>query len=147
MSTKFQLEILNEHNRLRAQHSAPPLALSQPLCSYSQEWAQTIASRNKLQHRSERKYGENLYACFGKTAISGADAVQSWYQEKKDYTFGQSDPGNNFSKVGHFTQVVWKASRELGVGMAVNGSNVYVVCNYDPAGNYKNQYAANVTPT
>ncbi|XP_053687305.1 Golgi-associated plant pathogenesis-related protein 1-like [Sabethes cyaneus] len=147
MSAQFQQEVLNEHNRLRAQHSAPPLALSRSLCKYAQDWAQNIASRNRLQHRTERKYGENLYAQFGKTQIAGADAVQSWYQERKDYTYGQPDPGSNFTKVGHFTQVVWKGSRELGVGMAVNGRNVFVVCNYDPAGNYKNQYAQNVTAT
>ncbi|XP_058835803.1 Golgi-associated plant pathogenesis-related protein 1-like [Topomyia yanbarensis] len=145
MPHQFQQEVLNEHNRLRAQHSAPPLQLSQPLCRYAQEWAQTIAGQNKLQHRTERTYGENLYAMFGKTQISGTDPVRSWYSEKKDYIFGQPDPGSNFAKVGHFTQVVWKGTKQLGVGMATNGSNVYVVCNYDPAGNFKKQYAQNVT--
>ncbi|XP_058464604.1 Golgi-associated plant pathogenesis-related protein 1-like [Malaya genurostris] len=145
MSNQFHREVLSEHNRLRAQHSASPLQLSESLCKYAQEWAQLIASRNKLQHRTERTYGENLYAKFGKTNITGAEPVQSWYSEKKDYTFGQPDPGSNFSRVGHFTQLVWKESKQLGVGMATNGSNVYVVCNYDPAGNFKNQYARNVT--
>lgn len=36
---------------------------------------------------------------------------------------------------GHFTQVVWKGSTELGVGMATNGKKVYVVGQYRPAGN------------
>lgn len=36
---------------------------------------------------------------------------------------------------GHFTQVVWKGSTELGVGMATNGNKVYVVGQYRPAGN------------
>lgn len=36
---------------------------------------------------------------------------------------------------GHFTQVVWKSSTELGVGMATNGKKVYVVGQYRPAGN------------
>ncbi|XP_055610035.1 uncharacterized protein LOC129756979 isoform X1 [Uranotaenia lowii] len=147
MSAQFQQEVLAEHNRLRALHSAAPLRLNPEISRYAQEWAQNIASRNTLQHRSNNKYGENLYAMFGKTDISGAEAVQSWYQEKKDYIFGPADPGGNFSRVGHFTQVVWKASTELGVGMAVNGRNVYVVCNYNPPGNFGNQYAQNVTPS
>jgi hypothetical protein len=46
---------------------------------------------------------------------------------------------------GHFTQVVWRASRRLGVGRAVAGDGaVYVVANYDPAGNMIGQYANNV---
>lgn len=36
---------------------------------------------------------------------------------------------------GHFTQVVWKGSTELGVGMATNGNKVYVVGQYRPPGN------------
>lgn len=87
-----------------------------------------------------------MYAMFGKTDVTAGDAVQSWYKEIKDYTFGQPDPGVKFSKVGHFTQLVWKDSKRLGVGKAISGSKaVYVVCNYDPPGNFKNRYAENVS--
>ena len=52
------------------------------------------------------------------------------------------------SKAGHFTQVVWKGSREIGVGRAFadKGQSVYVVCNYLPAGNYIGHYKENVLP-
>lgn len=36
---------------------------------------------------------------------------------------------------GHFTQVVWKASTELGVGFATDGKKVFVCGQYRPAGN------------
>lgn len=37
---------------------------------------------------------------------------------------------------GHFTQVVWKGSKEMGVGRATARSgNIYVVANYAPGGN------------
>ncbi|XP_001659274.2 protein PRY1 [Aedes aegypti] len=146
MTHQFKQEVLAEHNRIRAQHSAEPLVLDESMCRYAQSWANQLASRNTLQHRTEKKYGENLYAQFGKTQCSGEDAVQSWYKELKDYTFGQPDPGVKFSKVGHFTQVVWKSSKRLGVGMAIasGGKGVFVVCNYDPPGNFKNRYADNV---
>jgi hypothetical protein len=47
---------------------------------------------------------------------------------------------------GHFTQMVWKGSRELGVGRAVsdNGRRTYVVCNYFPAGNLVGHFEDNV---
>jgi len=35
---------------------------------------------------------------------------------------------------GHFTQVVWKSSAELGVGVATAGGRVVVVANYHPPG-------------
>lgn len=40
-----------------------------------------------------------------------------------------------FPPIGHFTQVVWKDSTELGVGMATDGNKAFVVGQYRPAGN------------
>ncbi|XP_053668153.1 uncharacterized protein LOC128718555 [Anopheles marshallii] len=142
--TAFQLEVLERHNQLRPKHSASPLQLDAGMCQYAQQWANYIASRNVMQHRSNNKYGENIYAAFGKSNVTGTEAVDAWYNEIKDYTFGAANP-SNFSQVGHFTQVVWKKSRKIGVGIAAQGKNIYVVCNYDPPGNYGGQYSANVT--
>lgn len=48
---------------------------------------------------------------------------------------------------GHFTQVVWKESKELGVAMARNNSGqIFVVANYAPRGNIVGTYTANVPP-
>ncbi|XP_041770048.1 Golgi-associated plant pathogenesis-related protein 1-like [Anopheles merus] len=142
--TTFQTEVLERHNVYRARHSAQPLVLDAAICQYAQQWANYLASRNVMQHRTNNKYGENLYACFGKTNITVQEPVDSWYNEIKCYRFGAAQP-SNFMQVGHFTQVVWKKSRRLGVGVAVQGKNVYVVCNYDPPGNFGNEYPANVT--
>ncbi|XP_062549525.1 Golgi-associated plant pathogenesis-related protein 1-like [Armigeres subalbatus] len=146
MTNQFKQDVLEEHNRVRAQHSAAPLQLDESICRYAQSWANHLAATNKLQHRTTNKYGENLYVLLGRAECSGVDVVQSWYKERKDYTFGQPDPGLRFSKVGHFTQVVWKDCTHLGVGMAIatGGKGVYVVCNYNPPGNVKNRYSENV---
>lgn len=48
---------------------------------------------------------------------------------------------------GHFTQVVWKGSKEMGVGRATARSgNIYVVANYAPGGNMQGSFQANVLP-
>lgn len=39
------------------------------------------------------------------------------------------------SPIGHFTQVVWKESTEVGVGLGINGETVFVVGQYNTAGN------------
>lgn len=143
-ASPFDVAVLDEHNRLRAKHSAAPLTLDPAISQFAQEWANNIVSRNVMQHRPQNRYGENIYACFGKHNLTGEEVVRSWYNEIKDYSFGQSNPCN-FCQVGHFTQVVWKNSKRLGVGIAKKGTNVYVVCNYDPPGNYSGQYTVNVT--
>lgn len=46
---------------------------------------------------------------------------------------------------GHFTQVVWTDSKELGVAFARSKSNkLYVVANYSPAGNFVGSFATKV---
>lgn len=47
---------------------------------------------------------------------------------------------------GHFTQVVWKNTKNLGVGVAFanNGNKAIVVANYFPPGNYQGQFGAHV---
>jgi hypothetical protein len=48
---------------------------------------------------------------------------------------------------GHFTQMVWKGSKEVGVGKAkTSGGKVIVVASYRPAGNMVGSFRENVAP-
>lgn len=48
---------------------------------------------------------------------------------------------------GHFSQVIWANSKEMGVGVASNRSGqIFVVACYDPAGNFLGQFKENVPP-
>ncbi|XP_069941290.1 uncharacterized protein [Cherax quadricarinatus] len=141
----FAEECLKSHNNYRAKHGAPPLKLSKKLSKYAHEWAQTIAKKDVLQHRQNNSYGENLYCAWSsnpKHMIKGSEAVESWYQEIKDFTFGR-EPSD--LRAGHFTQVVWLDSEELGVATARSKSGkIYVVANYSPAGNFVGSFATKV---
>jgi hypothetical protein len=74
--------------------------------------------------------------------IIGNNATTDWYNEISMYNFnGDYQPGT-----GHFTQVVWKASQNLGVGFAFRdrGREVFVVAQYTPQGNYIGEFRKNV---
>ena len=47
----------------------------------------------------------------------GQEPTDAWYNEVKQYNYNQ--PGFSMA-TGHFTQLVWKSSRRLGVGVAYN---------------------------
>jgi hypothetical protein len=59
--------------------------------------------------------------------------LDNWYGEIKLYDF--SRPGASFN-AGHFTQVIWRASTQLGCGIEVlNGNMFFAVCQYLDRGN------------
>jgi len=50
-----------------------------------------------------------------------------------------------YDNLGHFTQVVWKDSKLLGIAKARSKTGkILVVANYDPAGNFGGKYQENV---
>ncbi|XP_034667385.1 Golgi-associated plant pathogenesis-related protein 1 [Drosophila subobscura] len=143
MSVKqFAQECLNVHNQYRALHHAPPLRLSAKLNALATNWAQYLLANNRMEHRQNSGYGENIYMAMGGN-MSASDAVDSWYKEINQYNWHSPAFGMG---TGHFTQVVWKNSTELGVGFAKRGNVIYVVCNYNPPGNYNNMFRENVLP-
>uniref|UniRef100_A0AAR2LV89 SCP domain-containing protein n=1 Tax=Pygocentrus nattereri TaxID=42514 RepID=A0AAR2LV89_PYGNA len=145
-SDSFEREFLQIHNTYRKQHGAPPLTINHDLCRSAQAWAENLLSIKTLKH-SKADYGENLYYTWSSVpkTLTGREAVDSWYSEIKDYNFKK--PGFT-SGTGHFTQVVWKDTEEVGFGLATDGAAIFVVGQYLPAGNITNPgyFEKNVLP-
>ena len=61
----------------------------------------------------------------------------------KDYNFSY---GGFAMNTGHFTQLVWSSSRQLGVGVSqsTKTGRFYVVMKYDPPGNVIGSYTRHV---
>jgi uncharacterized protein YkwD len=140
----FRAAALKQHNVYRAKHGVPPLALSSQLNGVAQQYAEQLARTNQLVHSDNTQLGENLYA-FGSSgqALPRLEAVvDRWYSEIQNYNFDK--PGFH-TGTGHFTQLVWKSSKELGMGMAQAADGTwYVVANYSPPGNISGQFPLNV---
>ena len=121
----------------------PKRLLNSLIMAYSEKIAQghsLVHSSNKYKGNS---LGENLYMHSG--SINGEDASNSWYSEIDYYDFStySSKTGD---ATGHFTQLVWKSSREIGCGAACDGSYCVCTCNYYPAGNFIGKHPENVFP-
>lgn len=143
------------HNTVRAELGLSQVAWSDDLAAFAQEWARYLAAENgcRMRHRPDQgaegsPYGENLYWASAVRLASGArkrqdvspqQVVSSWVREKQDYDQEQNRCRWGRS-CGHYTQVVWQATRRIGCGMAFcpDRSQVWV-CNYDPPGNHRGQ--------
>ena len=145
--------VLRSHNRVRAKHRLPPLKWSDKLAAYSQQWVDRLGqgSRCKMRHRGGTPpYGENLYWSSptvwtdGDTEVAREtnritirEVVKAWTDEERwyDYNRNSCQPGR---RCGHYTQVVWRDTTEVGCAMKVCADKSQTwVCSYNPPGNYK----------
>ena len=141
----YQQKSLIIHNKYRKEHHVPELQLNKELCEISKKYAEHLAKNNLFEHSWARfkgaPMGENLFMAHG-FKPPAEDAVKDWYSEIKFYNF-KKGTGNG---IGHFTQVVWKNTKYMGVSMAQKGKDYYVVANYFPAGNIDGTFTKNVLP-
>lgn len=135
--TAFATEALQLHNAYRAKHKAPALKWSDELYQTAQKFANSYVCNGILKH-SDNSYGENLALGYNTSAAIGA-----WYDEVSIYNF--DNPGFS-SATGHFTQLVWKNTTDVGCAYIICGDyfGQYTICNYSPLGNIDGEYRENV---
>jgi|307.fasta_scaffold360476_1 hypothetical protein len=145
-------EMLTLQNTRRNLHCASPFTWSDTLAAAAQQWANACMREpndpTRFAHSSpdsRPNQGENLAWGTGDFA-SAASSVEQWYNEIRQYNF--SAPGFS-SATGHFTQMVWRSSTQLGCAMANCSGETLWVCRYSPAGNINSpaQFQENVLPT
>lgn len=136
---------LDAHNQHRASVSPAP---SKPLPALRwsadlEAHAKKVADQCRFEH-SDTDHGENLSARTG--PADPAEVVADWVAEVEHY-----DAKRNRCEAGevcgHYTQVVWQATTDLGCASSQCGKGgpfgdsawSMTVCNYSPAGNYSGQ--------
>lgn len=140
-------EIVAAHNAVRAEvteppgypgswQALPPVTWSDKVAASAQGWADHLrdGARCGLEHDQTSGYGENLAAG---TTLAPTAAVTMWVGEKSAYSYGS----NYQPSAGHYTQIVWRSSTEIGCGAASCDGQTVIVCRYNPPGNVMGQAA------
>ncbi len=112
---EFCQKVLEAHNKYRKIHHVEPLILNNKICKIGENYDKHLANLGHLENSDncykEETLGENLYCCFG-YKDSGEEVSKNWYDENKKYNYN----GDWKSGTGHFTQMVWKGTKEVGFG-------------------------------
>lgn len=145
MGDELRDAIIKSHNDYRSKHEGTPAVVwCEDLAQQAQAWADHIAQLGTMKHaaaKDRKGQGENIACCKGKP-MNGEAATKQWYNEIKDFDFENKVFHH---KTGHFTQVIWKGSMEIGAGTSSTekGWN-FCVARYAPAGNMKGKYEDNI---
>lgn len=129
------------HNRARRDYGVGPLVWDDVLARDARAYAVQLARRNRFEHDPQSgrkvKQGENLWTGT-RTAYRYDEMIGALVDERRFFMPGRfpavSRTGD-WSQVGHYTQIVWPTTRQVGCATASNRASDYLVCRYWPAGN------------
>ena len=113
----------------------------QPCCGCAglgrTSWRPPAASSIRPDEPGKQPQGENLWAGTPR-AFAPEAMVHLWAAEKNDYrpgVFPNISRSGDVERVGHYTQMIWRASRQVGCATAVGAREEFLVCRYSEAGN------------
>lgn len=137
----FENRVLAAHNAERAALGLQPLAWNAELARGARQWSEHLASTGRFEHSpsipGEPPAGENIWGgtpgAFGPERMVGA-----WIAEKRHFRPGAFPANSTTGKVedvSHYTQIIWRTSRQLGCAIARGDREEILVCRYSAPGN------------
>uniref|UniRef100_A0A0K0FIZ0 SCP domain-containing protein n=1 Tax=Strongyloides venezuelensis TaxID=75913 RepID=A0A0K0FIZ0_STRVS len=131
MRKKFLLEI----NYYREKYGAGNLVECPQLSSYADKYLKEVVP---LSSSVDITKFENV----GRASLARAPLiVNHWFGERKKYNFNTLFGG---METRHFTAMVWKSLKKIGIGVLQAGDKIYVKIIYDKNVNLPNQFIKNV---
>lgn len=132
--------LLAVHNGERARLGLPRLTWNAALARDASDHARVLLARQTLEHAGaeQRKgQGENLWMGTAGAWNAGA-MVQMFLDERRFFRaarFPDVSLTGNWKDAGHYTQIVWRDTREVGCAIETGKGVDVLVCRYFPAGN------------
>ena len=121
-------------------HGSPPLRLNNELCDQAEKYLNEILETNNIIGSELYKgeiLGENIFIYNGEKTPE--EICEIWYNENLYYKL------NNFQiDAGHFSQMIWKNTKEVGFSFIFDKNKSCGVALYYPAGNILGEFKANV---
>lgn len=140
MNDRLAARMLAVHNREREQLGLPKLKWNRALQREAKDWAHELARRGRIAHadnRTRNSTGETLWmGSRGQWDV--LVGLTMMVDEKRLYRHGNFPDVSTTGKwrdVGHYTQIVWRDTQEVGCSVVNERGWDVLVCRYWPAGN------------
>ena len=141
----FNARLLDSQNRARAEVGSRPMEWNDALAKDARVWADHLAATGRFEHSPDEPgiepQGENLWA--GTPGAYQPEAmVGLWHAEKRDYkpgVFPNNSVSGDLENVGHYTQLIWGRTSQVGCAMTRGLKEEILVCRYSSPGNVMGQ--------
>ena len=146
MSDAMAARMLDAHNRERKRLGLPRLKWNRALEREAKQWGHEIARRGRLEHADQKTRGttgENLWMG-GQGQWDAITGIDMMIDEKRYYRHGnfpEISSTGKWADVAHYTQIVWRDTKEVGCSVVNDRGWDVLVCRYWPAGNVWGQKA------
>ena len=131
--------LLALHNQTRAQFGSLPLKWDPQLASQAASYGPQLAKHGRPVHSSRvgrETSRENLQQALPGTTPEKMVGV--WIAERRHFmpgTFPNVSRTGNWLDVGHYTQMVWPTTINVGCAIHRGGPSDWLICRYSPPGN------------
>ncbi len=132
--------MVSAHNAVRADIGVQPMRWNEDLAADAAQWADHLARTGRFEHDARSRAvpeGENLWMGT-RGHYPMRHMVDAWAAERRVFRpgrFPDNSRTGSWHDVGHYTQIVWKDTREVGCAVAHNATDEFLVCRYAEAGN------------
>lgn len=138
----FARDVLAAHNKERAAYGAQPLRWNVALEANATTYANELARTGRRVHSTRAGRGierENINQ--GMLHWNNGQMLANWLQEKGKFTPGifPTVCSGDWSQCGHYSQMIWPTTTDIGCGMASGSGYQWLVCRYSPGGNKDGQ--------
>jgi hypothetical protein len=136
--------LLALHNRERAELGIAALSWSGRLAADAAAYGPALDRLGRLAHsprESRLGQGENLWMGTA-GAFSPEEMIGGWAGEKRLFRpgiFPDVSRNGHWADVAHYTQMIWRDTREVGCALHRGRANDFLICRYAPPGNVLGQ--------
>uniref|UniRef100_A0A0K0G045 CAP domain-containing protein (inferred by orthology to a zebrafish protein) n=1 Tax=Strongyloides venezuelensis TaxID=75913 RepID=A0A0K0G045_STRVS len=136
---ELKYRLIKELNIYRKIHEVKPLYKDLGLYNKAQKHALRLAGLKSItRDRYDKKNGLVMGIAYYPAA---SIMMKKWYDEgyRYDYSLNYPRPGSQ-----SFTQLIWKSTTHVGIGVANRGYHIWIVLKFYPKGNVNGKYKYNI---